>query len=93
MIPHSAKKTEVSSETSPAQLAWLYRVKQIANEMLVARFSNAAALEAIGKMQLLLGAPESARKVPRILTEAGIRFVVVESLPTAKIDGVWLLAR
>jgi len=33
-----------------------------------------------------------ARKVPRILAEHGIRFLIVESLPSAKIDGVcfWL---
>jgi HTH-type transcriptional regulator/antitoxin HigA len=46
----------------------------------------------IGKLKNLLGAAEEARKVPRILAEHGIRFLVVESLPTAKIDGVcfWL---
>jgi HTH-type transcriptional regulator/antitoxin HigA len=67
-------------------------VKQLADEMLVGRFSKAAAMEAIGQMQLLLNSPESVRKVPRILNDAGIRFVIVESLPTTKMDGVcfWL---
>ena len=39
-----------------------------------------------------LSAPEEARKVPRILAECGIRYVIVESLTSAKIDGVcfWL---
>ena len=94
-IPHSWKKTEASAASSPAQLAWLYRVRQIANEMLVAKFSTDTATAALAELQLLLNSPESARKVPRILTDAGIRFVIVESLPAAKIDGVcfWLDAR
>ncbi len=92
ILPHAAKKTNVAAEATPAQLAWLYRVKQMASEMLVARYSAAAVRAAIPKLSALLSAPEEARKVPRILTECGIRFVIVESLPTAKIDGVcfWL---
>ena len=36
--------------------------------------------------------PNSVRHVPRLLNEAGVRFVVVEGLPGAQIDGVcfWL---
>uniref|UniRef100_A0A7Z0TML6 ImmA/IrrE family metallo-endopeptidase n=2 Tax=Bradyrhizobium barranii subsp. barranii TaxID=2823807 RepID=A0A7Z0TML6_9BRAD len=92
ILPHSAKKTEVNTPATPAQLAWLYRVKQIATNMLVARYAPYAATQAVTKLTALLTAPEEARKVPRILAEHGIRFLVVESLPSAKIDGVcfWL---
>lgn len=92
ILPHAAKKTETFSPATPAQLAWLYRVKQIASEMIVAKYSPASAEKAILLLSNLLTAPEEARKVPRILTECGIRFVIVESLPSAKIDGVcfWL---
>lgn len=92
ILPHAAKKTQVSLEATPAQLAWLYRVKKIASEMLVGRYSQESAEMAARKMKSLLSAPEEARKVPRILAEAGIRFVIVESLPAAKIDGacLWL---
>jgi HTH-type transcriptional regulator / antitoxin HigA len=92
IIPHSAKKTEVNTPATPAQLAWLYRVSQIAKDMLVAPYSAYSATQAIGKLKSLLSAPEEARKVPRILAEHGIRFLIVESLPSAKIDGVcfWL---
>jgi len=43
-------------------------------------------------LSALRDSPDSTRKVPRILAECGIRFVIVESLPAAKIDGVcfWL---
>lgn len=95
ILPHSAKKTEVSEPASPAQIAWLYRVRKIASEMLVARYSHEVLVSATQKLKPLLVSPEAARKVPRILAEAGVRFLVVESLPGAKIDGVcfWLNER
>lgn len=91
-LPHAAKKTEVDMPASPAQLAWLYRVKEIASEMIVPRYSQAAAELAIEALRSLLSTPEELRKVPRILAECGIRFVIVETLSSAKIDGVcyWL---
>jgi HTH-type transcriptional regulator/antitoxin HigA len=88
ILPHAAKKTQVSIDATPAQLAWLYRVKQIATDMLVPQYSPQAMRAAIGKLKLLLNSPENVRKVPRILGECGIRYVIVESLPSAKIDGV-----
>jgi len=92
VLPHAAKKTQVNTEATPAQLAWLYRVRKIASEMLVTRYSEGALKQAVGKLSNLLFSAEEARKAPRILAEAGVRFVIVESLPTAKIDGVcfWL---
>lgn len=92
VLPHAAKRTEVSEDASPAQLAWLYRVKSIASEMLVAKFTDNSADRAISKLQQLLFSAEEIRNVPRILAEHGIRFVIVETLPSAKIDGVcfWL---
>jgi HTH-type transcriptional regulator/antitoxin HigA len=92
ILPHAAKKTNVSEDVTPPQLAWLHRVKQIAEDMLVPRYSPVAVEAAIDKLRNLLLAAEEARKVPRILAECGIRFVIVESLKSAKIDGVcfWL---
>ena len=92
ILPHAARKTETFSSSTPAQLAWLYRVKEIASEMLVAKYSPEAVRNAVSLLRKLLSAPEETRKVPRILAECGIRFVIVETLPSAKIDGVcfWL---
>ncbi len=94
VLPHAAKKTQVNTDATPAQIAWLYRVKQIASGMLVARYSPEAVSAAIAKLKPLLYAAEEARKVPRILAEAGVRFLIVEALPSSKIDGVcfWLNA-
>jgi HTH-type transcriptional regulator/antitoxin HigA len=92
ILPHAAKKTQVNTEPTPVQLAWLYRVKQIAAEMLVARYVPAALPDVVAQLKILLASPEDTRKVPRILAEAGIRFLIVEALPSSKIDGVcfWL---
>jgi HTH-type transcriptional regulator/antitoxin HigA len=92
ILPHAAKKTRVSIPATPAQLAWLYRVKEIAIEMLVPRYSPSAVRNAVAKLGNLLLAPEEVRKVPRILAESGIRYAIVESIGSAKIDGVcfWL---
>lgn len=92
LLPHAAKKTEFSAQTTPVQLAWLYRARQIASEMIVGKYSHASGMRAIEKLRPLLSAAEEVRKVPRILAECGIRYVIVEALPNAKIDGAcfWL---
>ena len=88
----SAKKTDVGGHATPAQLAWLHRVKSIASEMLIAPYSPQRLDDAISKISALRSHPEHMARVPRILAEAGVRFVVVEGLPGGKIDGVcfWL---
>lgn len=90
-LAHAAKKADYS-ETTPEQWAWLYRVNQIASEMVVAPYSAQKLREAVSDFQRLTFDPEEIRHVPRALAECGVRFVIVESLPKAKIDGVcfWL---
>lgn len=92
VLPHATKKTTTFAPITSAQLAWLYRVREIASEMFVAKYSPGAVRNAVSLLSNLLSAAEEARKVPRILAECGIRFVIVESLSSAKIDGVcfWL---
>ena len=92
ILPHAAKKTAVSEPATPAQLAWLYRVKHIAADMMVPKYSPEAFAAAMPKLRALMMSPEGAARVPRIMAECGVRFVLVESLTSAKIDGVcfWL---
>lgn len=91
-LAHSAKKTDVGNKTTPIQLAWLHRVKQIAKEMLVHPYSEERTREILPKLKSYLIAPEEARHVPRALMDCGIRLVFVEGLKGSKIDGVcfWL---
>jgi HTH-type transcriptional regulator/antitoxin HigA len=90
-LAHAAKKVDYS-ETTPAQLAWLFRVRQMASEMVVTAYSEKKLLSFISDMPRYMIDPEEIRHVPRALSECGIRFVVVETLPKANIDGVcfWL---
>ena len=92
VLPHAAKKTAVNSDVTPAQIAWLYRVKQMATGIFTKPYSKQALISALPKLKALALSPEGVAQVPRILAECGIRFVVVETLPAAKIDGVcfWL---
>lgn len=87
---HAARKTNAVDAVTPLQMAWLHRVRTIASEMLVGAYSPSAVERAINKIHALRAHPEHMEKVPRILAEAGIRFVIVEGLPGGKIDGVCL---
>ncbi|WP_313455697.1 addiction module antidote protein, HigA family [Stenotrophomonas sp.] len=91
-VPHAAKRTQVSDLATPAQLAWVYRVRRMAQDMIAPQYSPARGADLVEKLKLLRASPESVRHVPRLMTEHGIRFVIVETLPSAKIDGVcfWL---
>lgn len=90
-LAHAAKKTDYGS-VEPTQLAWLYRVRQLAKEMVAPKYSEKALRDALEQFQQFMIDPEATRHIPRILTECGVRFVIVETLPGAKIDGVcfWL---
>lgn len=91
-LAYNAKKPEYYSETTLLQWAWLYRVKQIAEDMVVPNYSEKRLRDALLEMERFLVDPEEIRNVPRVLSEAGVRFAVVETLPKANIDGVcfWL---
>lgn len=92
-MPHSAKKTLYEERNiSPEQIAWLFRVRQIARTIVIPPFSHIQLKRAVQQMKRMLTAPEEARHVPRLLADAGVRFVIVEALPGGKIDGVafWL---
>lgn len=90
-IRHVAKKTNYDN-IPPSQLAWLFRVRQLAKEMVVARYSKRALQDGVARLRTMLQYPDGIRHVPRVLEECGVRFVIVESLPGGGIDGVcfWL---
>lgn len=92
-IAHVAKKTSYElNNIPPSQLVWLFRVKHIASRMVAPPFSAKTLADNAEKLRLLTTDPEGARFIPRVLSACGVRFVVVETLPSAKIDGVcfWL---
>lgn len=91
-LNHHAKKTHANLDVTPLQLAWLFRVRAMATQQVVSAYSRENLLAAVEKLKMLLLAPEETRHVPRILAEAGVRLVFVESMPGSKLDGAtfWL---
>jgi HTH-type transcriptional regulator/antitoxin HigA len=88
ILPHSAKKNAAEPDTSPSQLVWLYRARAIAENMIVPKYSAERLRASLSKLRELMVAPEESRKVSRILTECGVRFTVIETISSARIDGV-----
>lgn len=88
----AAKQTSYEEELSATQEVWLFRVRQIAETMVIPNYSPIKLRQVIAQLRGLLASPEDVRHVPRLLAEAGVRLVVVERLPGLKIDGVcfWL---
>ena len=84
-----AAKTTSYEHVTPAQLAWVSRVRQIAREAIVPAYSAPKLRAAIPNIRALMSAPEEARHVPRVLGELGIRFVVVEVLQGSR--WAWLV--
>ncbi len=86
---HAAYKGRSATELScAAQWAWFYRVRQIAEAVSVPPYSPKELQRAVERLKGLLIAPEDSRQVPKILMECGVKFVIVEKLPHADIDGV-----
>lgn len=92
VLAHFAKKTNATAEATPLQLAWLFRVRGIAAQQVVVAYSREKLVAAVVRLKTLTQAPEEARHVPRILAEAGVRLVFVESMVGSKLDGAcfWL---
>jgi HTH-type transcriptional regulator/antitoxin HigA len=90
-LDHAAKKSDYES-IPPEQLAWLFRVRQIAKKIKVPAYSEKKLFASLDTLELLLPFRDEISTVPEIMTECGVRFVVVETLPGSKIDGAcfWL---
>jgi HTH-type transcriptional regulator/antitoxin HigA len=92
LITHAASKTISDTEARGHQEAWLYRTKEIASEQLAGEYSELTVRRAIKELEGLLCVVDGLKRIPKILAEAGIRYVVSETIGSAKIDGAcfWL---
>lgn len=85
---HAARRaTPYDQPMTPAQTAWLVRASHLARAVHADSYSKGNVEEAIVRLRLLLQAPQEIRHVPRILSDAGIRLVIVQPLPGNRIDG------
>ena len=90
VFAHAARKSSSYEEVSPLESAWLYRVRQLAEAMKVKAFSEMAFASALNKLKTMLRDADAVRQVPGVLADAGVRFLIVEALPSTRIDGVCL---
>lgn len=90
-VAFAAKRTHYV-ENTPSQIAWVYRVRQIARLIDAPRYDMAKLQDLLPRLRALMIYPEAAPEAITLLRSAGVRVVIVESLPGSKIDGVctWL---
>lgn len=90
-ISHAAKKSGYDS-TTPIQYAWLHRVRKIAESIKCPLYSEDTLRASLKNIRAHMIDTDDFIHIPAILQKSGVRFVLVESLPGSKIDGVcvWL---
>ena len=88
----AARKSTSYEETTPPQLAWFCRVRQIASSLNVTGYTKHNFDRLLSELRRLTSGEQQAKRVPGLLAEFGIRFIVVEHLPRTRIDGaaLWL---
>lgn len=92
LFAHAAKKSSPGEPANPAQAAWLIRARKLARGIQVAKFSAESLLDVVRNIKRLMENPEDVRQVPKALAAGGIRFLIVENIAHAKMDGAcfWL---
>ena len=84
---HQRKSGSYKEELSIDQKAWLFRVFRLCEKQQVPTFSVKKLDSACTELKSNLGKSDL-RDIPAILNNAGIHFLIVETLPGNKIDGV-----
>jgi HTH-type transcriptional regulator/antitoxin HigA len=93
LFPVAMRKASSLSNFSSPERAWLFRARRLAQALvIVPRFIPQSLPNAQARLRELAAYPSEACHVPKVLLEHGIRFVVVEPIAGAKLDGAafWL---
>ena len=84
----ATKRSNTMDELAPSEQAWICRARQLSDSMVyVAAFDRARLTAAQKKLRQLAAYAKEVERLAEMLAYYGIRFVVVEPLPSAKIDG------
>jgi len=91
-LPHAARKSVSYDTVNSSLLTWLYRARQLARITPVSGTFGVGKLSVFPALKTLLHAPAETRQVARILSQGGIRLVIVEPISRTRVDGVtfWL---
>lgn len=89
----AAARSSVRGENdalTPAQWAWCCRARKVSSLVSARSYRKSAVLDAVSHLRSLMGEPEQIRQVPKVLSDAGVRLVVVEHLQHTRLDGAAL---
>jgi HTH-type transcriptional regulator / antitoxin HigA len=88
----STRRSAKDVDLTPAQDAWCHRAHQMATALQVGPFKEGALDSAEAELRKLAAYVSEAKRVSKVLGSYGIRFVIVEPVAGAKIDGAafWL---
>ena len=86
------KRTIKQQNLNAAERAWLYRARQLAKMLPVEPYIESRLDSLFSFLKRATKSSKAVHKVAELLQRYGIRFVVIEPLPNAKIDGAafWL---
>lgn len=88
VFAHHAKRSNYDDSLTPEQFVWLCRARQLARITEVrGKWKQSSATDLVHELQRLIQSAPALQDVPRVLSEFGIRLVVVERLPGMKMDG------
>lgn len=90
LIAHAAKKSSSYDSVTPAQYAWLHRVKRMAEMIDCPTYSTERLRATLPELRSRFIDLDDLPSIPALLANCGVRLVLVEALPGAKIDGVCL---
>jgi len=88
-LAHAARKsTHYNERPTVAQQAWLCRARQLSPSAHISQpYSPKRVPALLRELHGLAEAPENLRLVPRVLSNYGIRFLIIAPLAGTKIDG------
>jgi HTH-type transcriptional regulator / antitoxin HigA len=83
-----ARKSSSYKELTPLQKAWFYRAVHLADAVSTAPYSKKRLGNLFEDLKALLPNQEDIRRIPKLLADYGIKFIIIEPFPQSKIDGV-----
>ena len=86
------KRTIKDENLNTAEKAWLHRARHLAKLLPETKYSESRLTDLFAKVKIAIKSSESTSHVAGLMQRFGIRFVVIEPLPRAMIDGAsfWL---
>lgn len=86
-FPIAMRKSEPLKDLNPLQIAWSFRARQLAEELPIGGFDDRSMESLKRDLKILAAYPAEARRVPEVMRNYGVRFVVVKHLTNSNVDG------